>query len=281
MTEELRGKVDIDNDAYHAGPGVSKSHFDSISPMNKGCPLKYWYKHVREDREPSAPTPNMIAGTAMHTLVLEPDDFDVLYVKEPKIDRRTKAGKEEAAAFEQEHQGKILLTTDQIEKVKGMAGAINRHATAAPLLRAGEAEASYYAIDEGTGLLIKSRPDFVTDDGNIMVDLKSTVDASPEGFARSIVNFRYFMQPAWYGDVMRAAGYTAPKHFVFIAVEKEPPYAVGVYYATPEIFDIGREQSRYDLDLIAQCHKAGEWPDYAVKAKPIELPAWFARRASQ
>ena len=50
----------------------------------------------------SVPTDAMTFGSAFHCAVLEPDKFDDLYYVIPKLDKRTKAGKEEFA----EHMSK-------------------------------------------------------------------------------------------------------------------------------------------------------------------------------
>ena len=58
-SEHPLGFVDIDNDAYHAGPGVSKSHLDLIA---KKSPLHYWDRYINPDREPEEKTVPMIFG---------------------------------------------------------------------------------------------------------------------------------------------------------------------------------------------------------------------------
>lgn len=148
---------------------------------------------------------------------------------------------------------------------------------------------------------------------DIIGDLKTTEDASPEGFAKSIANWRYDVQHAYYMDGTRLAleqgkcnppqegkaelsvywtdpvtgvlcrcrpdfwrGY--PKHFAFIAVEKKPPYAVGVYVLDSEGVEIGRAQYQHDLRVYAECVRTGEWPGYGDKIQTISLPAWYANK---
>lgn len=148
---------------------------------------------------------------------------------------------------------------------------------------------------------------------DIIGDLKTTEDASPEGFAKSIANWRYDVQHAYYMDGTRMAleqgkcnppqegkaelsvywtdpvtgvlcrcrpdfwrGY--PKHFAFIAVEKKPPYAVGVYVLDSEGVEIGRAQYQHDLRVYAECVRSGEWPGYGDKIQTISLPGWHANK---
>ena len=79
-----------------------------------------------------------------------------------------------------------------------------------------------------TGLQCKCRPDWISADGGILVDLKTTEDASPREFQRSIAKWRYHVQAGWYMAGIEAAYGTRPSGFIFIAVEKKPPFAVGV-----------------------------------------------------
>lgn len=148
---------------------------------------------------------------------------------------------------------------------------------------------------------------------DIIGDLKTTEDASPEGFAKSIANWRYDVQHAYYMDGTRLAleqgkctpphegkaelsvywtdpvtgvlcrcrpdfwrGY--PKHFAFIAVEKKPPYAVGVYVLDSEGVEIGRAQYQHDLRVYAECVRTGVWPGYGDKIQTISLPGWHANK---
>ena len=58
------------------------------------------------------------------------------------------------------------------------------------------------------------------DDLSLIIDLKSTVDASPKGFQRSVANYRYHVQSSHYLDVVEMATGTHLK-LGFIAVEKQ------------------------------------------------------------
>jgi len=63
---------------YFAAPGLSNSGMSDLAVS----PLRYWYNHVRLDREPEEPTPQMAFGTALHCAVLEPDQFEKRYARE-------------------------------------------------------------------------------------------------------------------------------------------------------------------------------------------------------
>lgn len=180
-----------------------------------------------------------------------------------------------------------VLAGDAWEQVHAMRNAVMDHPAASKLLSApGRAELSVYWNDPVTGVLCRCRPDFWRDDG-IIVDLKSTEDASPEGFAKSIANWRYDVQDPFYLDginLMRdqsgRSDIAKARAFVFVAVEKKFPHAVGVYMLDNESREHGRAKYRSSLDTFAACEASGVYPGYGDKIQTISLPAWQLAKAA-
>jgi exodeoxyribonuclease VIII len=267
------GLVERTNEQYHQGPGISKSHLDLIAQSSE---LHYWHKYLNPEREAEEPTPALVLGSAVHSIILEPDLFTSQYVPNPGIERRSNAGKAEWAAFVEEHKGKTILTDEQYQTCLQVRDAVYRHPVASGLLRqAGQSEQTFYAIDSETGELIKCRLDRLPDSGAMILDVKTTDDASPGGFARSCANFRYPVQSAWYKDVLDAAVGGHPEDFVFIAVEKSPPYAIGVYFVDYTDEQRGRLAARRDLQRIVNAKRANYWPDYGAEIRPLQMPTWW------
>jgi exodeoxyribonuclease VIII len=267
----------MDNADYHRHSAVSKSHLDLVARS----PLHYWARYVDPKRVEPEPTAAMLLGTAVHSRVLELDQWGQRYVAAPEgIDRRTKAGKELFAAFEAEAAGRIVISRSDLDQVHAMARAVYTHPAAAMLLKLpGNAETTHMWIDAATELQCKCRPDWLTTDGSLIVDLKTTEDASPAGFRKSIVNFRYHVQAAWYLDGIERATGRRPEQFLFVCVEKKAPHAVAVYAADAEMIDAGAKQARLDLDTLAVCKAADAWPGYSDQIEPISLPAWMRPKA--
>jgi exodeoxyribonuclease VIII len=115
----------------------------------------------------------------------------------------------------------------------------------------------------------------LTKDGSIVVDLKTTEDASPAGFRKSIGQWRYGVQAAWYLHSLEQATGIRPSQFIFIAVEKKAPYAVACYAADEEMIQLGMETAMRDLQRIAECRTAERWPGYSDQIEMISLPAWM------
>jgi hypothetical protein len=266
----------LENAEYHRHHAVSKSHLDQVARS----PLHYWARYVDPNRIEPQPTPAMRLGTAVHTLTLEQDTWDSRYITAPALDRRTKEGKARWAEFEAEAGGRELISAEDRAVVSRMAEAVWTHPAAALLLKQlpGKAETTWMWIDDATNLDCKCRPDWLTDDRSLIIDLKTTEDASPAGFRKSIGNWRYHVQASWYLDGIERTTGTRPDQFIFICVEKKPPYAVAVYAADAEMIALGAQTAARDLEVLATCKAAGSWPGYSEQIEMISLPAWMRPR---
>lgn len=256
---------DLTNAEYHASPAISKSGLDLI----RKAPALYRWRQAN----PTEQTPAMRLGTLTHTVVLEPEAFDRSVIVRPEgIDRRTSAGKADWAAFEIEADGKEMITVEEMAKLAAIQQAVHTHPAAAKAL-AGRPTIEQSIFWDVDGIACRCRPDAVTERG-VIVDLKTTRDASPEGFAKSIAQYRYHVQAAFYSDGYRAAFGEAPRGFVFIAVETEPPYLVAVYVASEAMTQRGRIDYQTDLDTFRRCQESGTWPGYSDAPLTIDLPKW-------
>jgi len=264
--------TNISNDDYHSGPGISKSHLDEICVS----PLHYWARYIDPDRQPERKTPALILGDAIDKAILEPDLVAQHFAVMPEVDGRTKEGKEVKALFMHENAGKTFLSPEEHKLIIACRDAVHRHPVAGGLLRGGQAQAAFYAIDPDTGELIKCKTDMLHNSG-MVVDLKTTEDASPDAFAGSLRKYRYFVQEPWYRDTIKLAVGEAPQRFVFVAVEKKWPHAIGVYFVPEEDVGRGRAVARRDLLRIHQHKQSNTWPDYGMTPVALPLPDWSRR----
>ena len=252
----------LSNAAYHALDAVGKSDLDMIAKS----PL-HWKQAVREE------TPAMRIGSAVHCAVLEPERFATDYAVAPDGDKRSKAGKEAFAEFEAAHAGKPIISMADWALCEEIQHAVRMHPGAAALLQAGQPEVSALWNDAEFNVGCRARYDWLTPDG-LLIDLKTTQDASPAGFAKSCATFRYHVQAAWYLDAYQKAAGDLPLGFIFIAVEKTPPYAVALYELDAEAVDLGRALARRDLARYANAREFGVWPGYSEAIQPLSLPKW-------
>jgi hypothetical protein len=152
----------------------------------------------------------------------------------------------------------------------------------------GQFEQSVFARDPETGVMCKTRPDWltkmVTREGEytVMLDLKSTKDARPSAFGKSAYELGYFRAAAYYCDIhawaTKPAGaendYRSIDSFLLVAFERDPPYAMKLYEIGPDELARGRVQYREALNIYAECLKNYEWPAYETTIEQLQFPAW-------
>jgi len=276
---KLIGLHDVEELAYHAGPGVSQSTLKAfkLSPAHGKAQMD---KH-------SEPTAAMKLGTAVHCAVLEPKRFDSLYVGAPDIKRNSNAGKEAYAAWASENVGKEIIDGDDLALVKKMREAVRAHEVAATLTT-GVIEQAAYWIDETTGLLCKCKPDAIVFEQGVILDLKTTNDdATEKAFGKAVGNYGYHIQAAFYLDGVkealkqssvvdsRSVGLqSTPERFVFLVVEKSAPHGVALFELDFSDLCIGREAYKKYLQELAICQMENYWPSYRQGIQTIKIPTW-------
>ena len=104
----------------------------------------------------------------------------------------------------------------------------------------------------------------------MLIDLKTTRDAGP-GFERSVRQYRYHVQAAFYGDGM---GGMEERPMVFIAVETEAPYLVSCNIIGPDSLSAGRDAYRRNLETYAKCVETNTWPGYPETLQTVNIPDW-------
>lgn len=246
------------NAEYHSSSAISKSGLDLIEKS----PAHYFYA----DKEK---TKAMVIGSAFHDLVLLPDIFEKNYAVKPDgLSFATKEGK----AWKAENEGKEILSQEEFDAINAMKESVLAHHSASKLLAQGKPETSIFWRDE-SGVECRCRPDFIHSSG-VIVDLKTTTDASPRGFAKSVAEFRYHVQDAYYSNGYKHAFGELPKGFVFIAVEKKPPYAVGVYTLDDAAKIEGEIRFKENIETYKQALEQGVWNAFSPKIETLSLPNW-------
>lgn len=259
---------------YRAHPAASRSDLWAL----KDSPAKYkWNKE-----HPEEPTPALLLGQVLHKLVLQPESFSDEFAVAPVVDRRTKDGRAAYEAFVQASDGKTVISADLLEQAKGMVESLKAEPLVNSLLQ-GEAEKPFFWADELTGEACKVRVDMLNTNLQqpVIVDIKTTTDASVEGFTRSAIKYGYDLQAGMYSEgVERCIG--QKPLFVFVVVEKQPPYSVNIFQADDLLVQRGKDLFRELLGIYHDCKQSGNWYGYLGKFNQINtlaLPAWLAKEA--
>ena len=223
------------------------------------------FHHARNNPDESE-TKCLILGRAIHCLALEGlGEFQRRFAVMPDgITRQSKEGKELYARLSE--NGRTVLNSSEMDLISNVDDSLHRSESVRMLLEKGEAEKAVFG--ELEGLECKAQLDWWIPDSKIIVDLKTTEDASPEGFARSCAKYHYDLQAAIYLDI------TGANYFLFVVVEKTAPYCTAIYEATPEVIENGRAKYRKCFDIYRKCLESNNWHGYTDEIQQLQLPTW-------
>ena len=254
---------------YRAHPAISRSALWEI----RKSPAHFRYKQEHEIE----PTPALIFGQLFHLITLQPELFDEQFVIEPEINKRTNEGKQAYIDFVASANGKTVVTYEMVSQALEMAQSVYDNELAFSLLK-GEVEKPFFWTDELTGEPCKCRTDVIKEisDQQIIVDLKSCNDASNDAFIRDALKYGYDVQDAMYTEGVKA-NTGKDSLFVFIAVEKEPPYAVNIIQADKLFYQSGWSKLRDLMAIYHDCKVTGNWYGYTGKNNVINntiMPSW-------
>lgn len=260
-------------DVYFAHPALSASGAKLLLPPS--CPALYRWQRDHGEKQKRT----FDYGKAAHQRVLGVGP-EIVAVE--AADWRTKAAQKQRD--DAHAAGQVPLLAAEAAQVDAMADAIRRHPVASVLFdpeRGGRPEVSLFWRDPVYEVDRRARLDWLpasTDGRTIVPDLKTCVSAEPGAFARTVANLGYSLQASWYCDAVRAQGLADEVAFVFVAIEKTPPYLITIFELDATWMRIGRENTERALQVFAECQATGEWPPYTSDVELLTPPAWLGRQ---
>jgi hypothetical protein len=258
--------------SYRRDPGHAQSHVKYI--------LKSPAHYLAAKQRRFTPTLAMQIGTALHCIVLEgPEQFERDFILKPDdINLTTKAGKDWKADAAKKT---ILSKTDQYaswDAVHGMAESLRRlpwFDPTQPDYRKYNELSVYWNSDE---LDCKARLDRVVleEDRVLVLDLKTTDSVDSKDFLKKVIGgLNYLFQAAWYSEAAQAA-FKLPATFVFVGVERNPPYATKTFEMSADMISEGLEQTAYARRTLAKCLKTKSWDAPPIEHEVLSLPPWYS-----
>ncbi len=257
---------------YRQHPAVSRSELWYISES----PEKFKY----HKENPEEPTPTLLFGQLFHKMALEPETLHDEFAIIPDFDRRTKAGREAYSEFLSEAGEKIVVTGDMYALSEAMCKALYSNSFVKRLL-SGEREKVFFWTDELTGEQCKCRADCITQVGEhpLIIDLKTAACAESEAFMKAAIKHGYDFQSGMYSEGVKTV--TGKEHgFVFIVIEKDPPFAVNILQSDKLFVTRGYDLFREYIGIYHDCKTTGNWYGYLGRQNMINnlgLPSYLAK----
>lgn len=262
----------VSNDKYHSSSGVSKSSLDKIHKS-----LNHWLQSEYVSK------PHLTFGSGTHAAVMEPALFTKEFEAAPKMNKNSAAWKKMVA--EAAGRGVTLVDQDVYDTILTARDAVMEHPVAGEYFSRTDAiaEGSLWVEEPNTGILVRVRPDWLILNDRLVVDLKTTKDASPGdpggggGFPRSIGQWRYDVQDVLYSDMLEAH-FGHPFEFLFCAVDSDPPHGVAMYQIDEDSRRNARFQYMSDLaKLIDYVENGTNNGGYPSDVQTVTVPKYFKR----
>ena len=224
------------NEVYHSHDSISAS---GLKTIYKKSVFHYLNK------EQFISTPAMNFGSAVHSVLLEPEKKEILTL--PKnLNLRTKKDREYKRQLTEDNKDKIIVSAEEKESLDQIIqNTMNNKLANKLLFTLDEIEHSYYGTYEDVPVRI--RPDGIKK-RRYIIDIKTCQDASPRAFRSSIYNYAYHLQACFYSEML---GFD-PSSFRFIAIENKYPYDVAVYSLSDDLIEKGKLAWRIAFDSWKQ-----------------------------
>lgn len=247
---------------YHADSAISHSRLKVFADSRR----KYEAQFITNTLAPKSTT-EMDLGTVAHAAILEPHIIDDVCIEIPRDVLSSNGARYGKAWHEwsEAHSDRIQLKADDLAFVRGMFEAVYRNRSAKRLLESpGRCEACIKWDDNECGLTRRVRLDKLIPCWGI-VDVKTCTSIKERALIRSVADFGYATQEAYYEDA-NVEAYDEWPHFAFVFVEQKPPHLVRVKQLRAlregdDAIQEARQLNMSRLRALAECLRSGDWSD--------------------
>jgi len=277
---------DLPHEEYLRHPALSASGAKLL--VQPAGPARFYHRLAH----PEPPKRAFDVGHAVHAAVLGVDPGTELVLCSPTnrkgepdgdpypaLDFKTKSAQEHRDAIRA--AGRTPVLQSDLDLAAEMATALREHPVASRLLHptVGEPEVSLFWRDEAHDIDRRGRVDFLrqpdTKGRLILVDYKTCASAEPSAVARSVVNFGYHQQAAWYRDLVIGMGLAESAPVVFVFQETSAPYLVHVVELDDATLFMGEDRNERGMQLFHECLATDVWPGYNDRGiTTVSAPRW-------
>lgn len=259
------------NDSYH---NDTSRISNSMLSLLKQSPTLFYRRYILG--QTSEPSDAMRLGSYLHAMVLEPETLTARFAIMPKVDRRTKEGKEQWSRFQEMNKGLEWVTQDQHDQAERLANVVLNHETFAQ-----HADRIGKSVIEGridftfNEYPCRCKPDMVDVESGVCWDLKTAKGASPKAFATSVVDYGYHRQAAFYHAALQQK-YGKEFRFLFMVVETSEPYEAAIYELDEDAIEQGEAELSALLDEYRLRMASNDWtPEFSKGVNRLSLPKWY------
>lgn len=253
----------------------------SSSSMREWRKSPRHFRYFFENEEEYEQTSQMFFGSMAHLCLFQKDVFDRTVIVSEAKDRRAKAYKELAETAPDKH----IMLQSEFDKLTAMMQELLQTRHCMRLIANGLPEVSIFAKDPATGLMLKGRMDWISEDRPMIVDYKTSTDVKPDppenedqyveysAWTKHASNLGYENQAAFYLKLCKLAGVRADSYCV-VAQETKPPYLCQSYFYGFETIEYCMKENETTLTEIAESCAKDEFKGYSDKIEVLRRPHW-------
>lgn len=231
-------------------PSLSTSTVDTLI---RRTPLHAFNEHPRGGNAPGEESERSDIGSAVHSLIL--GGAPVIYLPSEFTNYRKDAAKEIRDAARAE--GAIPLLAGMRDDVEMAAAAARK-----VLDGFGPGATEVTMCWQTDGAWCRGRADWLSNDGEYDIDVKTVINADPSDFVRrNVYPNAYDVQAG-----LRSLGHEAiagkQRKMMWLIVEISAPFAVSIVGVGPGMLDLAQRKVRYAAKLWRRCLDLNAWPGY-------------------
>jgi exodeoxyribonuclease VIII len=244
--------INMPIDIYHNDMSLSVSGMKNI--LN--TPLHYWHNSGFNKNRENIETPALKTGKLLHTMLLEPEKFNQLYIIKNNV-------------YSSKVQG--FIGEGEYNEALNMINIIKENPFYDQFVTDGFAELSIFWICDNTKVPCKIRIDYLN---NYIVDYKTTTSINENFLKSTILKYKYHLQAAFYLygiNQIKKQNYKIYNYknknntqdcnkinellqkdinqFIFLFQEKHAPYICNTIDLCADFLTVGAEQAKTALEL--------------------------------
>lgn len=270
IQDALAAAMGLSSDPLPARPAPRESNADYHSDLThvgstmlrtyRSSPALYNALYVARilERDPSSNA--MVLGSLTHALIADTDMWEEEFLlAEGCNSRRGKLW--DGYAEEAARRGLTPILEEQLTTAQAMAAAVMAHPTARQFFSADGQSELVIRWQHECGLRLKCKIDkpLFSDDSDIIVDLKTSADPTPEAFAQSAKKYGYDIQAAVYLDGVHSLGRHKPTDFIFCVVGNVEPHDVWCYTLGERSLQAARDVTDDLYHRLQRSLTTGDW----------------------
>ena len=240
-------------------PHDGRCHFSEIKEM-ANSPAHYYSTCTEPRRDATGP---MTIGSAVDRIVFGTPEKVVLYPGKVR-----NGG--EWDAFRKAHADKVICIRSEWDTAHATAELVLRDPVAGPLLRLAGNDfqrtlqwETYGGLECAAGLAGadgRGGFDVINERESLIVDLKASGDAEPDGLMRHARRMLWHAQGRWYLDGAQAVGIDCTRFKLIVA--ETSGIAVTVLTLGPRVLEAAARSISHWVERLKGCEASGHWPGY-------------------